>query len=96
MVKATETLGSFDVAAKAFGSLQRWTPEYTADSITIYVELLKTYLAFFLPSARVDYPFKESNASYAAVLNIMSPKEGEMCLSSEKLIGKSWNIFVAK
>jgi hypothetical protein len=83
MVKATETLGSFDMTAKAFESLQKWKPEYTADSMTIYIELLKEYLAFFLPIPNQN-------------ITTSSPQRGQTSISSGKFIGRSWNLFTAK
>jgi hypothetical protein len=98
MVKATETLGSFDMTAKAFESLQKWKPEYTADSMTIYIELLKEYLAFFLPSVAIDYPSRESDLYHIPNQNITtsSPQRGQTSISSGKFIGRSWNLFTAK
>jgi hypothetical protein len=71
-------------------------PESTADPFTIYIEILKDYLAFFLPSEGLDYEVVVPKMAVPSRRHVLSPRPKGDPSAPKRLLGRSWNIFVAK
>lgn len=91
-----EIIENFDIKNKHFESSKLLTPESTADPLTLYIEVLKVYLSFFLPSEKIDYTIRELGASTLHKRDPFLSRVKHNTSTAENLVGKSWNTFIAK